>query len=188
MSDSNPPIPDLSKLEIPEAFKEQDVFRLVIRGHAAIEEKIDITIQEAFNGSTPPELRRLPFKARLALFCALTGIPTRVVAPINALASLRHDFAHGRLDTLSRERIQGVVVDFADVFPKSSERLAVLPDPIEVLRLCLVSADEIINAAGDVARARREREKKALDFEKAVKKLLVEQKKLLAEHAPTPPG
>jgi hypothetical protein len=34
-------------------FAEQDVFRLAIRGHAALEELIDTYITEAFGGSTP---------------------------------------------------------------------------------------------------------------------------------------
>jgi hypothetical protein len=42
------------------------------------------------------------------------------------------------------------------------------------LRLCLISADEIINGSSSIAKQRREREKKALGFEKAVKKLVAE--------------
>jgi hypothetical protein len=48
-----------------------DVFRMVIRGHAVVEETLDAGIAQGFGGETPSELRRLPYPARLALFAAL---------------------------------------------------------------------------------------------------------------------
>jgi hypothetical protein len=48
-----------------------DLFRMAIRGHAIVEGAVDAGIAEAFGGETPPELRRLPYRTRLALYAAL---------------------------------------------------------------------------------------------------------------------
>jgi len=86
--------------------REQHVFKLAIRGHAAGEELIDATIAEAFRGGTPKELKRLPFRSRLALLSALTYMNKDFAKALEALAEVRHDFAHGRLNDLTPERAE----------------------------------------------------------------------------------
>jgi hypothetical protein len=58
---------------------ENDVFKLAIRGHAALEDTIDTAIAEGFGGTTPTELRRLPFRTRLVLLEALTPFPKELL-------------------------------------------------------------------------------------------------------------
>jgi hypothetical protein len=61
--------------DIDEVLEEDDLFKLAIRGHAAVEELMNATIDEAFLGKTPGELTGLPFRTRLALFRVLTLLP-----------------------------------------------------------------------------------------------------------------
>jgi hypothetical protein len=64
-------------LDIEEVLKEEDVFRLAIRGHSAVDDRMSAVLDEAFSGSTPSELKApaLSFRPRLALFRALTHMP-----------------------------------------------------------------------------------------------------------------
>ena len=57
-----------TNLTIDEVLKEEDDFRLAIRGFAVIEDSIVAGIAEAFKRTMPSELKRLSFRARLALF------------------------------------------------------------------------------------------------------------------------
>lgn len=163
-------------LDIKEVLKELDVFKLAIRGHAAIEDVIDATITEAFGGSTPNELRRLPFRTRLALLVALTPLPKKYAKAIDALAQLRHDFAHGRLDELTSERANAIGDEFRATLPESmGKQLDRASDPRGVLVLCVFSAHMAVEITRELARKRREEERKALKLQEDLKKLLAEQ-------------
>jgi hypothetical protein len=91
---------------------EEDVFRLAIRGFAVIEDLSAAGIADAFDGSIPSELKRLPFPARLALFGAVTDFTKDNLKPVVALAKLRNDFAHGRLDDLTKQRADKLADEF----------------------------------------------------------------------------
>ena len=88
--------------------EEQDLFKLTILGHAAIEERIDAEMAEAFAGNTPTELKRLPLRNRLALFGGLTQMPKKYMNAIATLTKLRNEFAHGQLQELTPERAQAL--------------------------------------------------------------------------------
>jgi hypothetical protein len=78
-------------LDLSKVFDEQDVFKLAILGHSAVEKRIDAAIAEAFAGHTPAELKSLPFRTRLALFSALTRMQKKYATGITALAKLRNE-------------------------------------------------------------------------------------------------
>ena len=170
-SDSDP------KLDLDEIVKEKDSFKLVILGFAAIESLIDAGIAEGFRGSTPPELRRLPFRSRLALFVALTQLPKKYATAIGTLAQLRHDFAHGRVTDLTPERMQAVVDAFRPTLPEQQPALAEALDASKP-RIALVTSLHMARAAVDViaavARGIRERERRALGLEESLRQLLDE--------------
>lgn len=168
-------------LNIHDVVKERDVFKLAIRGHAAIEDAIDAAIAEGFGGTTPSELRRLPFKTRLALLVALTPLPKSFVKPLDALAQLRHDFAHGRLNELSWERVNDVAKEFRSFLPEPMrgrfEKAAGTGNPIALLVACLLVADVFVEASAALARTKRERERKAVKLQEGIKELLEEHEK-----------
>ena len=84
-----------------EIITEDDPFRLVIRGHALMEETIDGAIGAAFPGGTPAELRRLGFRSRLALARGLELVDDQVSLAIETLAKIRNEFAHGSAEKLT---------------------------------------------------------------------------------------
>jgi hypothetical protein len=114
-----------ARLDIDEVVQEADVFRVAIQGHAAVEERIDLTIADAFGGNTPNELKRLPFRTRLALLVALTQVPKKFTKPLETLAQLRHDFAHGRIDG---------VPPYRDRKTASAARFGVIEDGVKSRR------------------------------------------------------
>jgi hypothetical protein len=85
--------------------REDDVFKLAIRGHAAIEAELDAALMEAFVGEAPSNIRALGgLETRLALAVGLGIIPGRYKAAIEAIAKVRHDFAHGAILELTPKR------------------------------------------------------------------------------------
>lgn len=74
---------------------EDDPFRLVIRGHALIEEVVDQGIDNAFADGMPAELKRLRLAARLSLAQALELITPEVAKAVTTLAKIRNRLAHG---------------------------------------------------------------------------------------------
>jgi hypothetical protein len=161
--------------------KEQDTFRLAILGHAAVEERIDAAISEAFRGSTPGELKGLPFRTRLALFAALTQLPEKYLAALTALAKLRNRFAHGDLDELSSERAKPLVDAFRPLLPDNPDpRMIQALDPTNpriALATCLLMAQVSIESLAEFTRKRREEERKglkALRFQEDLKRLLAD--------------
>jgi len=156
---------------------EEDVFKLAIRGHAAIEDAIDTAIAAGFGGTTPPELRRLPFRTRLALLAALTPLPNAILKPLDSLAQLRHDFAHGRLDDLPPERVQEISNQFhaaARGMPALADLVAA-QSPREALRICLRLAWVFVRASATLATQQRESEQKAVKLREDLRGLLAEQ-------------
>jgi hypothetical protein len=139
-----------------------------------VEETIDATIAEAFGGSTPNELKRLPFRVRLALVFALTPLPERYAKPIGLLAQLRHDFAHGKVNTLTPARAKSLADAFREVAPEGSRAMFAEPDPRTILRGALMVAYTAIEVGEVLLRERREKEQKALKLQSQLKKLLEE--------------
>jgi hypothetical protein len=91
---------------------EEDPFRLVIRGHAMVEEVVDGAIDAAFADGTPDELKRLNLPARLALAEALELLTTEVVAAVKALAKVRNRLAHGGDDVVTSDERRALRVAF----------------------------------------------------------------------------
>jgi hypothetical protein len=87
---------------------ERDPFRLIIRGHALIEDVLDAGINSAFTGGTPRELKRIAFSARVALARALELITPELSDAILAVAAVRHEFAHGRHDEFTDDHVASV--------------------------------------------------------------------------------
>jgi hypothetical protein len=110
-------------LRLTAVFAEKDPFRLVIRGHALIEEVLDDAINGAFPSGTPAELKRIRLPARLALAKALELITPELAAAIAALARIRNEFAHGGADEVTQEhaRMMGEVI--APLLPEEDLRL-----------------------------------------------------------------
>lgn len=138
---------------------------------------MDAAIAEAFGGSTPAELKRLPFRTRLALFAALTQLQTKYQKALMALAQLRHDFAHGRITDLTPERAEALADAFVPLLdekrhPAVFEALSDTSQPRRLLIAALSAAEPIVAVAAELARARREHERKAVRFQNDLKQLL----------------
>jgi len=166
-----------TSLTIDDVLLENDDFRLAIRGFAVIEDSIAAGIAEAFEGGKlPGELKRLPFRARLALFMAVTGIPEESVKPLIALAKLRNDFAHGRMNSMTRHRANSLADEFGKVFQKSGpDFFAKAETPHGTLGRCLFVGDIIVDEGRRRIRKRRDQEQKALKLQADLKKRLLDE-------------
>jgi hypothetical protein len=84
---------------------EDDDFRLAVRGFAEIEKMIDEAITDALPGRWKGKIRTFGgFENRLTLAVALAILPQDWMPNIRDLARLRNDFAHGKIEHLTRSR------------------------------------------------------------------------------------
>ncbi|HEX7255130.1 MAG TPA: hypothetical protein VF236_04315 [Gaiellaceae bacterium] len=150
-----------TNLTLDDVMEEQDSFRLGVLGFALIEDSMASGIAEAFEGTMPSELKRVPFKARLALFSAVTATPERFVKPLLALAKLRNDFAHGRLNNLTQHRANSLADELRKPFPKSAQEILEGETPHELLASCIWMCAAIVDACRNSARKRRDKEQEA---------------------------
>lgn len=165
-----------TNLTIDDVLEEEDNFRLAIRGFAVIEDSIAAGIAEAFEGPMPSELKRLPFRARLALFSAVTSFPEQSVKPLIALARLRNDFAHGRLNDLTRQRANSLADEFRKVFPRTAETILKKAEtPHSVLGRCLFMGDVVVDAGRTSVKKRRDDERKAIKLQEDLKQRLLDE-------------
>jgi len=123
----------------------------------------------------PSELTRLPFRARVALFTAVTGLPEQAVKPLFALAKLRNDFAHGRLNSLTRQRAKSLADEFVKVFEKSTDFFEKAETPHSTLGRCLFMGDIIVDEGRRRIRKRRDQEQKSLKLQADLKKRLLDE-------------
>ena len=84
---------------------ETDPLRLIILGWAAVEADINAHATEAFEYPLGVPFARVGgVSQRIAIATALGVIPIRIADALNALATLRHEFAHGARHDLTPER------------------------------------------------------------------------------------
>jgi hypothetical protein len=146
---------------------ERDIFRLAIRGHALLEDALDTGISEAFQGDPPPELGR-QFRLRMALFAALAPLTPELVTAVHAVAAVRNEFAHGRINDLLRERAKALAQDVRPVIPESDiVEFIDSEDPLTVFAASLVIAYSGIEAGTMLIRERRNRQQQALTVQSA---------------------
>jgi hypothetical protein len=93
--------------------EEKDVFRLIIRGWAAIEADLNAYAAEAFTYPLDVEFARLAgVRQRIAIAAALGVVPAALAPALNAIATLRNEFSHGDRVELTVER----AASFREVF------------------------------------------------------------------------
>jgi hypothetical protein len=139
-------------------FGEEDPFRLVIRGHALIDERLDELLAYAFVGETPQFLRGPSFQRKVDLCVALELMSSPFASLINRLTKLRNEIAHGG-DEVTTGRVKVVysaahefqpsLADLSDVLPRSD-------DPHDVLAATLVVIWAGLDGCEMVAAERRE--------------------------------
>jgi len=141
-----------------------DPFRLVILGFASLEDQLHGALAEAFDDQLPDELRRSYFKARLALARALTLISDDFRDPLGLLKKLRDDFAHGKLNDLSRSEASRLYAAIKKLAPDVVTQLPTLKDedPPIILMTFLAILEVGLNADVEDWRERRARREEAM--------------------------
>jgi hypothetical protein len=165
-------MPQLSDKEFYALLAERDPFKLAIRGHTAVEADIDAAISEAFTGQVPRQLHELGgFKTRLTLVVALGILPEQYKPSIEALAKLRHDFAHGRIADLNRQRADSLARAFEPVIGANAFEAQ---PPIHTLRAALIAARTAVRVSADAARQRRREQQRLVGLRRAIQTRLRE--------------
>jgi hypothetical protein len=146
-------------------FGSTDSFRLVIRGHALIDERLDELLAYAYVGEKPSFLRGPSFQRKLDLCVALGLISSPFASLVNRLTKLRNEIAHGA-DEVTTSRAKAVysaahefqpsLADLRDVFPLSD-------DPHDLLAATLAVIWAGLDGAEMVAAERREETLKDLE-------------------------
>src|SRR3954453_20998332 len=80
-----------------------DPFRLVVRGHALIDDTLDELLAYAFVGERPSFLRGPTFQRKIDLCVALGLMSSAFANLVNRLTKLRNEIAHGA-DEVTRAR------------------------------------------------------------------------------------
>jgi hypothetical protein len=135
--------------------REPDTFKLAIRGFAAIEADIDAFIEEAFESPLPGGSRSLGgFDRRLRVAAALGLAPT-FVAPISALARIRHDFANGNIDVIDEARARALGRAYESALPPDAVAAIEGLSPRNTLAAALIGARAMIRVSVEAVRIRR---------------------------------
>jgi hypothetical protein len=96
----------LSDPEFNRVVTAEDIFRLVIRGQAAIEAEVDAAMLASFEGE-PPKLGELgTFGKRLKIAVAMHAVPPYAKELLEALSGLRNKVAHGVADDVPQEELE----------------------------------------------------------------------------------
>jgi hypothetical protein len=142
-----------------------DTFRLTIRAHALIDEKLDGLLSYAFVAERPSFLRGPSFQRKVDLCVALGLMSPAFANLINHFTKLRNEIAHGA-DEVSAERaklifsvaheFQPSLADLSDVFPRSEE-------PHDLLEASLVVIWAVLVGCEAVAAKRRDETLEALE-------------------------
>jgi hypothetical protein len=171
-----------------ELLLERDTFKLAIRGFAAIEGDIAASIDEAFEWPLPHGARGLgAFDKRLAVAAALGIVPQPFIAIIRAVAKLRHDFAHGNIDTLTPERsaeLRGTLAQFEFLPADLQEYLEAMASHYTLV-YSLIICREVLHGALDLLRVRREDQQQLVALGLAIRQRLEEHRR--AGEAPEAP-
>jgi hypothetical protein len=116
---------------------ERDPFRLAIRGHAAIDAKIDEILEDAFVERMPDFLRGPSFHRKMEMVVALGLVPPSFRDPIARLTKLRNDFSHGKLVELDERRAKDLLDGLAALLPKIEIEALPAGDPRGALMLTI---------------------------------------------------
>jgi hypothetical protein len=155
-----------SRAERPaDLFGGADPFRLVIRGHALIDERLDELLAYAYVGERPPFLRGPSFQRKVDLCVALGLMSSPSASLVNRLTKLRNEIAHGGDEVTTRRvkvvysaahELQPSLADLSDVFPRSD-------DPHDLLAVTLAVIWAGLDGCEMVAAKRREETLKDLE-------------------------
>ncbi|SRR6266540_699234 len=147
------------------ATESNDTFRLAIRAHALIDEKVGELLNYAFVAEMPSFLRGPTFQRKVDLCVALGLMSPSFANVINRFTALRNAIAHGG-DEVSTQwandiysaaiKFQPSLGDLADVFPRSEE-------PHDLLKASLLVIWSGLGGCQDVAARRREETREALE-------------------------
>lgn len=155
--------------------EETDVFRLIIRGWAAIEADLNAFATEAFTYPLDAEFARLAgVRQRIAIAAALGVVPAALAPALNAIATLRNEFSHGDRIDLSPERAAHFREVFRDWLSDGAFRILEQVAPIYTVVYALNVARVGTRAAVGHVRERNARDQ-------ALAELLAERTRRLAQ-------
>jgi hypothetical protein len=135
-----------------------DPFRLVVRGHALIDERLDELLAYAFVDERPPFLRGPSFQRKVDLCVALGLMSSAFANLVNRLTKLRNEIAHGA-EEVTTGRAEVVYSEAHEFQPSLAELSDVLPrtdEPHDLLVAALVVIWAGLNGCEMVAAKRRE--------------------------------
>lgn len=142
-----------------------DPFRLVVRGHALVDERLDELLAYAFVSERPGFLRGPSFQRKVDLCVALGLMSSSFADLVDRLTKLRNEIAHGADDVTTRRaevvytaahEFQPSLADLSDVFPRSD-------DPHDLLAAALAVIWAGLSGSEMVAAKRREETLKGLE-------------------------
>jgi len=158
--------------------EETDVFRLIVRGWAAIEADLNAYATEAFSYPLDVEFARIAgVRQRIAIAAALGVVPAALAPALNALATLRNEFSHGDRVELTPERADVFREVFRDWIADGAYHVLERVAPIYTVVYALNVARVGTRVA--VGHVRLERERHARD--NALASLLVDRARLLEQ-------
>lgn len=129
--------------------QENDPFRLAIRGQVFVEQEVLAAIRVAFHGQdVPKEISGASYPARVALVVGLGILPVEMKGLYTSLATLRHHFAHGKIETLTPARAKSLLREVdatVKLGPDPGRYLAITAEvsrlpPVYALKLALLTA------------------------------------------------
>jgi hypothetical protein len=151
----------------------EDDFRVAIRGFADLEAAIDEGIADSFVAETQPNMREFGgFRTRLALAVALGVVPRDYASQLSALAKIRNDFAHGKIDELTAANTETLRPSLKLTYPDEMYDQLMGAPPATLLRVALVGAHASLQVSIKVAREQRERARRALNTQAEVREAL----------------
>jgi hypothetical protein len=142
-----------------------DTFRLAIRAHVLIGEKLDELLNFAFVDDVPSFLRGPTFQRKVDLCVALGLMSPAFANVINRFTKLRNDLAHGddEISAQDAKEIHAALHEFQPSLADLADVLLSSDDPHDLLKTALILIWAGLLGCVDVAANRREETREALE-------------------------
>jgi hypothetical protein len=163
-------IPSLAKESVDERFAAigdgpPDTFRLAIRAHALIGEKLDELLGYAFVGDVPSFVRGPSFQRKVDLCVALGLMSPAFANVINRFTKLRNELAHGgdEVSAQDAKEIHAALHEFQPSLADLADFLLNSEDPSDLLKTSLMLMWAGLLGCVAVAENRRAETREALE-------------------------
>ena len=147
-------VPRKTMQELFASERNRDPFRLTILGYASLDQALIEAIDEAFGSKFPIHTI---FKERIQLARALSLIPEELCDPLGRLETLRHEFAHGKLDQLTPGRAADLFTALKQIARSVDQPVPPLKneEPLIILSALLLLVEQGLLASFEEARDQR---------------------------------